>query len=250
VTHSEEAIRAGLHGPEAKEVRLREPTGNKSHEFNIKPLSYRVHRAEVTAFGQLSHRLAFRTDDQVWFAFKKEGARVQPASAQKMVVEKEHGGVLSTIARLRPIGVAVGAYFGVDAGQYFDALEKHEGDFGFIDFDDGWERAAGDFIEALAKQLSPPRVSVDAGLRLFADDNLRGRQAQFGVNRDIANAKEVGWNDRASSLLASVPDDKRLELYQHDHFRGRMLELGPGTHIVRDLKIHKLGDAITSVRWR
>jgi hypothetical protein len=63
-------------------------------------------------------------------------------------------------------------------------------------------------------------------------------------------AKEVGWNDRASSLLASVPDDKRLELYQHDHFRGRMLELGPGTHMVRDLKIHRLGDAITSVRWR
>jgi hypothetical protein len=246
---SESILQAALVGPEKKKVHIAQPNSSKSHEFNIKPISYRVHRSEVTVFGQMSHCLSSREDDQVWFTFQKRGTTTSPSEAAQMVVEKEQGGIIKTIKRLRPVGVAVGAYFGFDAGKYFDMLEQHEDDLQFIDFDGGWESAATVFLEELSRKVSAPRLDVQPGLKLFVHDNLNGASTSIAVGKNVVQAKDIGWNDKASSLLASVPEGKRLELYQHDNYRGRMLELGPGTHIVRDLKIHKLGDEITSVRW-
>ena len=239
----ERILNAALNGPEVKLVNI------KGHEFNVKPISYRIHNDEVTIFGQLSHCLRFRTDDQVWYSFKKKGNKIIPADPEKMVVEKEDGGLLKTIGKLKDVGGFIGGFFGIGANKFFDLLENQSGNLDFIDFDGDWEGAAKSFFSDLAKQTVPPKSIKVTGLMLFQDDNLRGNSINIKVGDNVENAKTIGWNDRASSLLAVVPEGKKLELYQHDNFHGLVLELGPGSHIVRDLKIHRLGDEITSVRW-
>lgn len=246
---SMKAIRAALSGPEVKKIKINEPNSSKNHEFNIKPVSYRVFNGETTVYGQLSHHLTLRDDDQLWYTFKKNGRTTTPTVAQKMVVEKEEGGAVSTITMLKPLGVAVGAYFGVDAGKYFDMIKDHSKDLGFVDLDGDWEKAAGNFLQELAKQTTPPREKPGAGLQFFEHSDLKGKKFFVRVGKNIEHTKTIGWNDRASSILANVPAGKKLELYQHDNFKGRVLELGPGIHIIRDLKIHKLGDELTSVLW-
>ena len=248
---SEKILSAALKGPKVKKIKIDQPNSSDSHEFNIKPISYRINKNELTIFGQLSHCLRFSVDDQVWFTFKKNGNKIIPADPKKMVVEKQEGGVIQTIEKLKSIGVVIGAYFGVDAGQYFDLLEDHEGDLSFVDFDGGWEKAASAFLTELAKRVTAPNEANNiSGLRLFVDDNLRGKHLDIQVGKNIVQAKDIGWNDKASSLLAFVPEGKKLELFQDDNFHGQMLELGPGRHIIRDLKIHKLDDAITSIKWQ
>lgn len=243
------AIRAALAGPGVEKIKISEPNSSETHEFNIKPVSYRVLNGETTVYGQLSHHLTFRKDDQIWFAFKKNGRTTTPTVAQKMVVEKEEGGAISTITMLKPVGVAIGAYFGVDAGKYFDMINNHSNDLDFVDLDGDWEKAAENFIQELAKQTTPPREKPGAGLQFFEHSDLKGNKIFIRVGQNIEHTKTIGWNDKASSILANVPAGKKLELYQHDNFKGRVLELGPGTHIIRDLKIHKLGDELTSVLW-
>lgn len=242
-------IRAALRGPELKKVKINEPNSSKTHEFNIKPVSYRIFNNEVTVYGQLSHHLTFRTDDQIWFAFKKNGKTLTPSVAQKMIVEKETGGAVNTIVKLKPIGVAIGAYFGVDSGKYFDMIKDHSDALEFLDLDKGWEKAACNFLDELAKRTTTPRNTINVGLQFFEHSNLKGKKVFIKAGQSIKHTKTIGWNDKASSVLAHVPKGKKLELYQHDNFKGRLLELGPGKHIIRDLKIHKLGDEITSVLW-
>ena len=239
----EKALRAALDGPE---VKLEKVNG---HEFNFKPVSYRVNGNEITVFGQVSHCLAFRADDQVWYTFRKTGNNVLPRDPVKMVVQKEEGGALKTIAKLKDVGIFVGALFGIDAGKYFDKLEDNAGNLSFIDFDSGWEKAASSFFRSLADRVAPPnRVKIN-GLQLFEHDNMRGKSIAIPVDKDVPETGKIGWNDRASSLLAKVPSGKKLQIFQHSEFRGLALELGVGDHIIRDLKIHKIGDAISSVKW-
>lgn len=246
---SRQVIKAALYGPEAKKVDIREPNSSRSHEFNVKPVSLRLHRNEITVFGQISHHLSHRKDDQHWFSFKKIGNRIQPDNPTKMVVEKEEGGVAQTIQLARSAGISLGNFFGVDASKFFDTLERYGSKFPMLDFDEGFERAEAAFLQSLAQQLTPPKSVSRAGLVLYEHDNHRGKNTFIQVNKNVKHLKKTDFNDRASSLLARVPDGKKLELFKHDNYKGTVLELGPGSHIIRDLKIHRLGDEFTSVRW-
>lgn len=236
-------LAAALKGPELKEVKI------NGHEFNIKPVSYRIHEDEIIVFGQLSHSLRFRTDDQIWYAFKKKGNVVTPSDPVKMIVQTSIGGAIATILRFKKIAIPIAAIFGVDATNFFDDLENNSEKLSFIDFDGGWESAAKSFLIELATAIIPPAPITNIGLQLYQDDNLRGKSITIKDGQDVAQASKIGWNDKASSLKALIPEGKKLELYQHSDYKGLELELGPGSHLIRDLKIHKIGDEISSFHW-
>ncbi len=248
---SEKVIKAATKGPEAKKVKIKELGGSKNHEFNVKPVSLTITcKGELIVFGQISHHLRFRTDDQCWFGFKKKGNTISPNSPEKMVVEKKEGGLVKTITgKLKPIGVAIGAYYGVDVGKYFDKLDEHADKLSFLDMDHGYEKAIKNFLLALSKNIKPPRSLTGPGITLYQHHMFGGKKLFIKKNENIKHLKTVGWNDRASSLVATIPEGLKLEIFKHDNFKGSKIEFGCGTHYIRDLKIHKLGDEITSCRW-
>ena len=62
----EAAIHAALHGPENKAIHIRDAR-HRQHDFNVKKLSLDWTPSQVIAKGQISHRLAGRPDDQVYY---------------------------------------------------------------------------------------------------------------------------------------------------------------------------------------
>jgi len=247
----EKAMKAAMNGPEAKKVKISELGSSKNHEFNVKPVSLTVTcNGELIVFGQISHHLRFRTDDQHWFGFKKVGNSITPNEPNKMIVGKENGGIVKTITgKLKPIGVVVGAYYGVDVGKYFDKLDEHADKLEFLDMDGGYEKSIKNFLATLSKTIKPPRTLTGPGITLYQHDMFRGQKRSIKLNENIKHLKNVGWNDKASSLVATIPKGTKLEVFKHDSFKGNKIEFGCGTHYIRDLKIHKLGDELTSCRW-
>ncbi len=247
---SQRAISAATKGPEAKKVKIKQSNSSKRHEFNIKPVSYRYFNQELTIFGQISHCLKLRKDDQIWFTFNKKGSQLTPSNSNEMIVELEDGGFVETLVMLKPIGIAIGDYFGVDANKYFDMIKSHQKDFDFVDLDNGWKKAVSYFLDDLSKQITKPRLTQLRGLKFFKNTNMKGKSISIRVGQDIKHMKSLKWNDIASSLVASIPINRKLEIYRGQNFTSRKLELGPGYHIIRDLSIHGFGDAITSLRWK
>ncbi|MDC8006035.1 hypothetical protein POV27_18430 [Aureisphaera galaxeae] len=247
----EKAMKAAIDGPEAKKLKISEVGSSKKHEFNVKPVSMSVNcDGEFIVYGQISHCLKFRKDDQCYFLFKKKRTAVTPSSPNKMIVEKKDGGLVKTITGpLKPIGIAVGAYFGQDVSKYFDMLDKHADKLSFVDMDSGWESAVRNYLAVLSKRIGSPRPLRKQGLTLFQHHMFKGKTKAIKVGQNITHLKSSGWNDRASSLKALVPKGMKLEVFKHDNFKGDKIEFGCGSHFIRDLKIHKLGDELTSVRW-
>ncbi len=248
---SQKVIKAAISGPEAKKVKIKELGSSKEHEFNVKPLTLTVNcDGELIVFGQISHHLRFRDDDQCWFGFKKVKNKISPAKPERMIIEKKEGGLVKTLTgKLKPVGLAIGAYFGVDLSKYYDMLERHSDKLSFVDMDHGYEKAISNFLMSLSKEIKPPRSLTGPGITLYEHSMFKGKKLHIKKNEDIKHLKTAGFNDKASSLVATVPKGIKLEVFQHDNFKGEKIEFGCGTHYIKDLKIHKLGDELTSCRW-
>ncbi|AFU17547.1 methyltransferase [Bacillus toyonensis] len=67
----ETAVQAALNGPEVKKIKVFE------HEFNVKEIEV-VDRgaAGKDVYGQISHHLSFRPDDQLYYKFTKKDGEV------------------------------------------------------------------------------------------------------------------------------------------------------------------------------
>ncbi|EEM80243.1 hypothetical protein [Bacillus thuringiensis] len=67
----ETAVQAALNGPEVKKIKVFE------HEFNVKEIEV-VDRgaAGKEVYGQISHHLSFRPDDQLYYKFTKKDGEV------------------------------------------------------------------------------------------------------------------------------------------------------------------------------
>ncbi|AMR06112.1 methyltransferase [Bacillus thuringiensis serovar pingluonsis] len=67
----ETAVQAALNGPEVKKIKIFE------HEFNVKEIEV-VDRgaAGKEVFGQISHHLSFRPDDQLYYKFTKKNDQI------------------------------------------------------------------------------------------------------------------------------------------------------------------------------
>jgi len=77
---SQKVLNAAINGPEIKEKNIPELGGKKKHKFNIKPVTIsRSLNGELMIFGQISHHLRWRKDDQHWFALKKNGNSITPS---------------------------------------------------------------------------------------------------------------------------------------------------------------------------
>src|SRR6476661_4045179 len=76
-------------------------------------------------------------------------------------------------------------------------------------------------------------------ITLFADNDFRG--ARVTVERDAYNLADIGFNDRASSLVVR---SGVWQLCEHKDFGGYCAEFGPGEY--RELS--RFNDSISSAR--
>jgi hypothetical protein len=75
-TNFEKAMKAALEGPEVKKIKI------EKHEFNVKPVKSTGDRVTGPMYkGQISHHLAWRDDDQVYYEF-------QVHAAQRVTIEQ------------------------------------------------------------------------------------------------------------------------------------------------------------------
>lgn len=248
---SQKVLNAAINGPQVNEVKICEINGSKEHEFNVKPVSISVlSNGDMLIFGQISHCLKLRVDDQHWFGFKKRGSVITPSDPFKMILEKENGGVIATLSKLKDIASFVGAIFGYEnIGSYFDKLEANKDKLSFLSMENGYEKAIMNFLNELSKSIQPLPPLTQTGLVLFEHDNFRGKKMLVGVNENITHLKSSSFNDRASSLQVLVPNGTKLEVFKDESYTGDKIEFSSGSHFIRDLKIHKLGDELTSCRW-
>ncbi len=97
-----------------------------------------------------------------------------------------------------------------------------------------WRPAAG----LLALLLSAPAL---AQVTFYQDDNYQGRS--FTTQRAVGNFNNVGYNDRASSIVVT---SKRWEVCDNSQYGGRCVVLRPGSY--PSLQSMGLNDRVSSVR--
>jgi hypothetical protein len=97
-----DCVKAAVFGPEKKGVDILD------HGFNCKPV-VRVNVGEgvTKVTGQLSHRLNWRADDQVYYEFVIDNGKLQPDSIKRSINRGGYGALAGAA------GSAIGAYFGV-----------------------------------------------------------------------------------------------------------------------------------------
>lgn len=92
----EKAMTAALKGPEQKKLKI------EKHEFNVKPVKITREGNKIIVSGedghQISHRLRFRPDDQVFYAFEKEGGIVRD-----LEVEIKEGGLIALVKKTKKV---------------------------------------------------------------------------------------------------------------------------------------------------
>jgi len=64
------AVKAALKGPERKDIKIRK------HDFNVKKASKKVVNGETHIAGQISHRVRWTPDDQVFYAIVLKDKKV------------------------------------------------------------------------------------------------------------------------------------------------------------------------------
>jgi hypothetical protein len=79
------------------------------------------------------------------------------------------------------------------------------------------------------------------GIALYQDDNFRGRS--YTTNHSVSNLNDIGFNDRASSVVIR---GGRWQVCENAYFGGRCEALGPGEY--PSLRPFGLNDRISSVR--
>ena len=115
-------------------------------------------------------------------------------------------------------------------------LDEHGDKLSFVDMDSGYEKAIKNFLIALSKKIEAPKSLTKPEVTLFEHSMFKGKKLRIKKDENIKHLKAIGWDNKASS-------------FQFDDFKGRKIEFGCGTHYIRSLKIHKLGDKLTSCKW-
>lgn len=128
-----EAVKAALHGPERKDILIR------GHGFNVKPIDRQDVNGEIHIWGQISHKLAHRPDDQMYYHLLKKNGNLISIDRQ---INKGGWEGLAT-----PVAVVVGAYFGIpiqpgDVRSAFDRIAQIN--------PNGWQQACDVIIGAIA----------------------------------------------------------------------------------------------------
>ncbi|AOH54593.1 methyltransferase [Peribacillus muralis] len=112
----ETAIHAALNGPEVKKIKVFE------HEFNVKEIEV-VDRGITgkDVYGQISHHLSLRPDDQFYYKFTKKDGEVTgfefhidrggwtPVMAPLLSIVAAYNGILVNPADLNKLGQELGA---------------------------------------------------------------------------------------------------------------------------------------------
>ncbi len=132
-SNMEKAIHAALTGPEMKKLNV------MGHEFNVKPASITKKDNITNVFGQLSHHLSYRPDDQLFYRIVIENGEVKNVD-----IKIDRGGwtslsapFLATLAKQNDIPVTLDTLqsLGQKLGSYMDGK---------------WEPAAEAIISSIA----------------------------------------------------------------------------------------------------
>jgi hypothetical protein len=141
----EVALEAALHGPEKKRLRI------FRHHFNVKPVEISSEGERTTIFGQLSHHLSWRPDDQVYYTIIKENGAIRSITRQ---IDK--GGWWSILA---PIISVVGPILGLPIPpEQVAEVGEHVKDI----LDGSWQSVADFLITQIA-------LRVDCGTEVDVD---------------------------------------------------------------------------------
>ncbi len=140
------ALNAALKGPEKKKIKL------FNHEFNVKPVEIITSGNIKRATGQLSHVLAWRPDDQVYYTITKK----DDGTIKGIKIKISRGGGASYIAALASITSDV--LIGVPIPS--SSIESVSRKLGRI-LEGGWEDVAEYFIDMIALSIPTTHTSKD-----------------------------------------------------------------------------------------
>ena len=153
-----EAVQAALVGPERKKLRIYE------HEFNVKPAEAATQNNRLVVNGHLSHCLAWRRDDQIYYLITIEDGVIK--DIQRQIARGGWAGLAG------PVVSIVGAYFGVPiAPETVERLSRTLGQA----VDGTWETACEILIANIAMAFQQQaREGTPSGT---------GPQGESGVSR-------------------------------------------------------------------
>ena len=97
------AVRVALSGPDTKDLDI------LGHEWNMKQATVQRRGPVTLVTGQISHRMAFSRDDQVYYQIFKRGDRVD--SIRIKISARNNFELLQNFSR--PVALALSAYIGV-----------------------------------------------------------------------------------------------------------------------------------------
>ena len=110
-------------------------------------------------------------------------------------------------------------------------------------------------IDQLEKEADAkrPKLSInDAWVKLYEDDNCRGREVVVKYPKNISNFSSINFHDKASSVKWNIPIGWRVYLYRNDSYAGEfvVLEGTNGENSYTDLKRQVgRGDEASSLKW-
>ena len=194
-----EAVQTALVGPERKKLKIYD------HEFNVKPAEAQKQNNRLVVNGQISHHLAWRPDDQVYYIITIEDAAIKDIRR-----DIDRGG-WAPIAG--PIAATVGAYFGVKIPP--DKVEDIGRALGRL-VDGTWETVAELITVNIATAFQQKEL-LALSPAVYEHSEYRGRCQILDVGRYDVGKLSFG-NDMISSV--KVPQGWKVTLYQHAGFRG------------------------------
>jgi len=211
-----DAVRAALVGPELKKVRI------YGHEFNVKPAEILEKRDNyLRVRGHISHCLAARIDDQVYYQFMVENGTLKPITAHI-----ERGG-LAVFAG--PAAEIISAYYGVPISP--DMAEKISRELGRI-AEGSWEQVVNIIIGEIAIAFQQRETASDSDGKVqgaIRDKwmELGGKQSFLGdaTTNETPTPDGIGrYNHFQGGSIYCTPDTGAHEV--HGWIRDKWAELG------------------------
>lgn len=258
MTVPQKAINAALgKTKEVKGIGIKQPNSSRKHEFNVKCCTIREHNGTCFVRGQISHAMAFKPDDQAWYTFEKTNGTITPSNPEKMIFKTTDGGLTallkSAVGKLEKVRFFVDKIPFVsvdDLKTAVDILDKVD-DHVDLDRDKGWVKTAHALIGEIARQFVPPRVSGPPRVELFSRTKLTGDRLVVENGKNVARLSGTNLQNEMTSLRAVVPDGVTIKLFKDFDFKASVLELGPGIHVINDIRTHEgnFNNTISSVKW-
>ncbi len=247
----EAAVHAALYGPEKKGVSIFD------HGFNVKPAEFSRSGSRLTVTGQISHRLSYRPDDQLYYTVFLESAVIKDIKSKI-----DRGGWTPLAA---PIVSGLAAYFGGVAVPP-DQVASVGRALGRL-YDGGWESAADLILANIAVTVSAEESkrapSPDAGIppdgALLREQShpdvyvIAGRAKFHTVNPEEFTALGYAWEaiqlvpDGALARIPDVPRDGTL-LRERSHPAVYIMRGGYKSHIPGEQRFEELGFAWGNIR--